>query len=77
MENINCQFNIDTSDYICSIPYIEQISYNGETSYVFNYFTSGELIISLLLLLFLSFEIFKFGFHFLFPQIIELKKWKK
>lgn len=76
MENINCQFNTETSDYICSIPYIEPISYNGEDSFVFNYWTSGELLIALLLFLFFTFEVFKFGFNFFFPKIVEVKKWR-
>lgn len=77
MENITCQFDNSTSNYTCSIPYIEPVSYNGENSYVLNYWTSGELIIALLIFIFLMFEVFKFGFHFFFPQIVEVKKWRK
>lgn len=77
MEAINCQFNIDTSDYTCSIPYIEPITYNGENSYVFNYWTSGDLITSFLIFLILMFLVFKEIFHFFFPQIIQLRKFRK
>ena len=77
MENITCQFNIADQSYTCSIPYIEPVSYNGENSYFFNYWTSGELMTSILLFLILMFMIFKAGFNFFFPQIIQIKKYRK
>jgi len=54
------------------------ISLDGTpNTYVENYWTNGELIISLLLFIFLMFEIFRYTFEFFFPKIIELKKWRK
>jgi hypothetical protein len=79
--DINC--SLDTTittgqqPLTCSIPYLEPISYNGETSYIQNYWTSGELIISILLFIFLMFEVFKYAFEVFFPKIVELKKWRK
>jgi hypothetical protein len=43
-------------------------------SYVENYWTDGELIISLLLFILVMFEIIKFGFEFFFPKIIGIKR---
>lgn len=53
------------------------ISIGGDPeTFVENYWTNGELIISILLFIFLMFEIFKYGFEFFFPKIIEQKKWR-
>jgi len=46
-------------------------------TYIENYWTNGELIISLLLFLILMFEVFKYGFEFFFPKLVEQKKWRK
>jgi len=54
------------------------ISIGGPTeTFIENYWTNGELIISFLLFVFLMFEIFKYGFEVFFPKIVELKKWRK
>jgi len=71
--NIDCLYNATTGDYACEIPYLEQVSYNGESSYILNYATDGELLIGFFLFLILFFMIFKFAFEFLFPKIIRVK----
>jgi hypothetical protein len=43
-------------------------------TYVENYWTNGDLIISLLLFLFIMFEIIKFGFEFFFPKVVKIKR---
>jgi hypothetical protein len=43
-------------------------------SYVENYWTNGDLIISLLLFILVMFEIIKFGFEFFFPKIMKIKR---
>lgn len=45
-------------------------------TYVENYWTNGDLIISLLLFLFFMFEIIKFAFEFFFPKIMKIKREK-
>jgi len=73
-----------TSGFDCSISgnladnsaTLISIDGNPET-YVENYWTNGELIISLLLFLILMFEVFKYGFEFFFPKLVEQKKWRK
>jgi len=53
------------------------ISIDGDPeTFIQNYWTNGELIISILLFIFLMFEIFKYSFEFFFPKIIEQKKWR-
>jgi len=74
MDTINCVFNIETSDYQCTIPYIEPLTYNDESSYLLNYWTSGEVVITTLLFIFLMFEIFKFGFEFFYPKLVKIKR---
>jgi hypothetical protein len=46
-------------------------------TFIENYWTNGELIISILLFIFLMFEIFKYSFEFFFPKLVEVKKWRK
>lgn len=43
-------------------------------SYVENYWTNGDLLISFLLFVFIMFEIIRFGFEFFFPKIVKIKR---
>jgi len=46
METITCQFSPDTSDYVCSIPYIEKMTDNGQDFYVSQLWSGGEIFIA-------------------------------
>jgi len=68
----NCTLTGDLSQNSATL-----ISIDGTpTTYVENYWTNGELIISFLLFLLLMFEIIKFGWEFFFPKIMRIKKTK-
>lgn len=75
--DFSCIYDSLSNVYTCTIPYIEQIYYNGEKSYLLHTMTSGEAMISLIVFFILLFQIFVFLFDFFFPKIVEIKKWKK
>ena len=66
----NCSISGDLSQNSATL-----ISIDGTpNTYVENYWTNGDLIISLLLFIFIMFEIIKFGFEFFFPKIVKIKR---
>jgi hypothetical protein len=70
---INCQFDLKEGDGYCDYPYIETISYNGEDTYILNYWTNGEIIFCLLFTIFLLIYIIKWFFEFFFPKVLKYK----
>lgn len=56
---------------------IVPITDGSNTFYVNNTWTNGELILTFLFFVFFLFQIFKFGFEFFFPKIIQQKKYRK
>ena len=72
---LNCQYNSETQDYICEIPYMTEYTYNGESSYHFNVWTNGELFLSFTLWIWLLIWLIKGIWQMFFPQTVKIKRW--
>lgn len=78
---INCTQN--ETGFSCEIPtldvdntpnYIQEISYNEESSFYSNTWTNGELFISLAVWIFLVIWIFEKILSFFMPKIVRIRR---
>jgi hypothetical protein len=64
----NCISSVETLEHIGTAP---------NDFYIQNLWTNGEFFISVLLSIFLFFEIFKYAFSVFFPNVIQIIKHKQ